>query len=143
IAVGCASAPHAPAFRVGIIGDQTLASNLNAAYELLEKGVARLDAEHVRVVLHTGDLVESCDSPEAIRATFARAAKILDRLASRWYMAVGDHDVSPRQQQCKGDGDTGSTLPRFVQDSTDRSRETLFKELYGATRAEAGDRLYY
>jgi hypothetical protein len=49
VSVGCASMSPAPVFRIGIIGDQTLASDLDAAYGVLEKAVARLQREDVRV----------------------------------------------------------------------------------------------
>lgn len=138
---GCASIAPARELRVGIVGDQTLTSNVADAYGVLEKAVARLEAERVRVVLHTGDLVESCDPPFVVREAYQRARGILDGLSVPWYLAAGDHDVSPRQRGCPSTGD--ASLPPFVPDSSDRAREALFRELYGATRPEAKDRLYY
>ena len=137
---GCASIAPARELRVGIVGDQTVTSNTVDAYGILEKAVARLKAERVRVVLHTGDLVESCDPPLVVREAYHRASGILDGLAVPWYLAAGDHDVSPRQRGCPS---AGARLPPFVPDSPDRTRETLFRALYGATRPEAKDRLYY
>jgi hypothetical protein len=117
---GCASAgpatPTPAPVRVGIVGDQTWAADLDAAYAILEAGVARLAAEDLDLVLHVGDLVESSREPDEVRRDFARAAAILDRLPVPWYLAPGDHDVNP---------------PRYRQDSPDRSRERLFQELYG------------
>ena len=138
---GCASIAPTRELRVGIVGDQTVTSNTADAYGVLEKAVARLKAERVRVVLHTGDLVESCDPPSVVREAYQRASGILDGLAVPWYLAAGDHDVGPRQHGCPSAGDV--RLPAFVQDSPDRTREALFQELYGTTRPEANHRLYY
>ncbi len=130
VVTGCSLSLGAnPPVRIGIIGDQTGTSNLDVSYALLEKGVHRLSAENVAVVLHTGDLLESSVDPAQYRDTFVRATAILDRLPVPWYLTPGDHDVNPP--------------PPFVQDSGDRSREILFRELYGLRRPEAKNHLYY
>jgi 3',5'-cyclic AMP phosphodiesterase CpdA len=49
---------------------------------------------HPNVVLHTGDLVESTAPPEEIRARFAEATGLLERLPVPWYLTAGDHDVN-------------------------------------------------
>ena len=101
--------------RVGIIGDQSLTSDLQQSYQVLAKGVAILAKEKVSCALHTGDLLESSVAPADYRAQFAQATGILDRLGRPWHLAPGDHDVSP---------------PVWVPDSQDRSRENLYRELY-------------
>lgn len=102
---------------IGIVGDQTLSSDLGRAYGVLEQGVGILAGRRPDVVLHTGDLVESTGAPEEVRAEFRKAAALLDRLPVRWHLTAGDHDVSP---------------PGWQAGSGDRSREALFQELYGA-----------
>jgi predicted phosphodiesterase len=101
----------------GVIGDQTLSSDLHASYGVLQQGVNELSRQNIRVVLHTGDLLESSAAPADIRTQFQQATAILDGLPVPWYMTAGDHDVNP---------------PVFKQDSSDRSREQLFQQLYGA-----------
>lgn len=101
--------------KVGIIGDQTFSPDIEKSYQVLAKGIEILSKENIACALHTGDLVESSVSPEEYRARFAQAAKLLDKLGKRWHLAPGDHDVNP---------------PAFVPDSTDRSREELYRELY-------------
>lgn len=102
---------------VGIVGDQTFSSDLQASYQVLQQGVDLLSGRALEVVLHTGDLIESSGSPEEVRALFAQATGILDRLPVGWYLTAGDHDVNP---------------PGWAPNSRDRSRELLFQELYGA-----------
>lgn len=102
---------------IGIIGDQTGSRDIQASYKVLEDGVAELARQNVDVVLHTGDLLESTRAVDEVRALFQQATGILDRLPVRWYLTAGDHDVDP---------------PLFEQDSSDRSREQLFQQLYGA-----------
>lgn len=102
--------------RVGIIGDQTGATDLNQAYATLTRGVNILSQRDLDVVIHVGDLLESSDSESAIRAQYATASGILGGLSVPWYMTAGDHDVNP---------------PAYQQDSPDRSREALFQTLYG------------
>lgn len=101
--------------RVGIIGDQSSTSNLQQSYQVLEKGVEILSTENISCALHTGDLLESSVSPTDYRAQFAQATAILDKLGRPWHLAPGDHDVNP---------------PQFVPNSSDRSREDLYRELY-------------
>lgn len=112
-----AQTPAAPPIRIGIIGDQTGANDLQQAYGVLTHGVQVLSTKNLDVVIHVGDLLESSASESAVRAQFAQASGILDQLPVGWYMTAGDHDVNP---------------PGFQQDSPDRSREALFQELYGA-----------
>jgi hypothetical protein len=114
--------------RIGIIGDQTYAPDLDAAYGVLQQGVAALSSQGVRVVLHVGDLLESTQSPEAIRQRFGQATAILDQLPVPWYLTAGDHDVNP---------------PAYQPDSSDRSREALFQELYGARVPAVRTHPYY
>lgn len=121
--------------RLGIVGDQTLADDLDAAYAVLARGVEELARYHREVaaldaVVHTGDLVESAEAPEAVAARFAAAAAVLDRLPVPWYPAAGDHDVNP---------------PRYEPGSGDRSRRELFVRLVGerVPAAEDGDGLLY
>lgn len=107
--------------RLGVIGDQTLAEDLDAAYAVLARGVDELARYHreeasLDRVVHTGDLVESVEAPEAVAARFAEAAAILDRLPVPWYPAAGDHDVNP---------------PGYRPGSADRSRRELFVGLVG------------
>lgn len=102
---------------IGIVGDQTFSSDLNRSYGILEQGVGILSGRRPDVVLHMGDLVESTGTPEEIRAAFQKAAAILDRLPVPWHLTAGDHDVNP---------------PGWQAASSDRSREALFQELYGA-----------
>jgi len=101
--------------RIGIIGDQTSSTDLQKSYQVLSRGVEILSNENVASVLHTGDLLESSVSLEEYRAQFAQATKLLDKLGKPWHLAPGDHDVNP---------------PAYVPNSTDRSREELFRELY-------------
>jgi hypothetical protein len=107
--------------RLGVIGDQTFAQDLDAAYAVLARGVEELARYHRQVapldaVVHTGDLVESSQAPEEVAARFAAAAAILDRLPVPWYPAAGDHDVNP---------------PIYEPGSADRSRRELFVRLAG------------
>jgi predicted MPP superfamily phosphohydrolase len=102
--------------RIGIVGDQTFSTNLQASYGILQQGVNILSNQDLDVVLHTGDLVESTQSPAQVTADFNQAAGILDHLPVDWFLTAGDHDVNP---------------PGFQQDSPDRSREQLFQQLYG------------
>ncbi len=129
--VAAATAPlpaSAEPINIGIIGDQTGTANLDDAYGVLKQGVAALRNPNLDVVLHVGDLVESTDTEANIRARFAQATGILGALNVPWYLTAGDHDVNP---------------PGFQQNSTDRSRETLFKKLYGAINPLAAKNLYY
>ena len=118
IAMGPASAQdRRRTLRIGLIGDQTFSSDIQASYGVLQQGVNVLKSEDIDVVLHTGDLVESTLSPAQVTALFQQAAGILDQLPVPWFLTAGDHDVNP---------------PVFQQDSPDRSREQLFQQLYGA-----------
>ena len=114
--------------RIGIIGDQTGTNNLSHAYAVLAQGVQVLSSKGVDVVIHVGDLLESSASESEIRAQFVQATGILDQLPVTWYMTAGDHDVNP---------------PAYQQDSGDRSREALFKELYGERVPAVLSRPYY
>lgn len=111
----CDSAEPRP-LEVGVIGDQTGSDDLRRSYEILARGVEILNEEGVACVLHTGDLLESRVSPEQYRIQFEQAMSVLDKLRKPWHLAPGDHDVNP---------------PERVPNSSDRSREQLFRELYG------------
>jgi 3',5'-cyclic AMP phosphodiesterase CpdA len=115
-AVAGGKGPAKKSITIGILGDQTLSSNLDRSYAVLEQGVQILAGQHPDIVLHTGDLVESTGSPDEVRTEFQRAAALLDRLPARWHLTAGDHDVSP---------------PGWEPGSSDRSREQLFQQLYG------------
>jgi predicted phosphohydrolase len=117
LGAAASATPPRKLITIGIVGDQTLSSDLDRSYTVLAQGVKVLAGRHPDVVLHTGDLVESTGSPEEIRSELQRAAVILDRLPVRWHLTAGDHDVSP---------------PDWQAGSSDRSREALFQELYGA-----------
>lgn len=103
--------------RIGIIGDQTFSTNIQASYGVLQQGVNVLSGQSLDVVLHVGDLIESSLSPDQITALWNQATGILDQLPVPWYMTAGDHEVNP---------------PAFQEDSPDRSREHLWQQLYGA-----------
>src|SRR6267154_962569 len=103
--------------KIVIIGDQTFSTNIQASYGVLSQGVGVLSGQHLDVVLHTGDLLESTLSPGQVTTLFGQATGILDQLPVPWYLTAGDHDVNP---------------PAFQQDSPDHSREQLFQQLYGA-----------
>jgi 3',5'-cyclic AMP phosphodiesterase CpdA len=120
--------PALAEIKIGIIGDQTGAADLDKAYGVLQQGVDVMTRERPDVVLHVGDLVESRQTPDEIKARFEQATAILNKLPMRWYMTAGDHDVSP---------------PAFVQNSPDRSREALFQSLYGKLNPFVKKRLYY
>src|SRR6267154_1988882 len=49
--------------KIGIIGDQTFSTNIQASYGVLAQGVGVLSGQNLDVVLHTGDLVESTLGP--------------------------------------------------------------------------------
>lgn len=107
--------------RLGIVGDQTYAEDLDAAYAALARGVDELARYHREVaaldaVVHVGDLVESGEEPEEVARRFAAAAALLDRLPVVWYPVAGDHDVDP---------------PGYRPGSDDRSRRELFLRLVG------------
>jgi len=111
------AAAGSTSIRIGIIGDQTFSPDIPTAYGVLQQGVNVLSHQNLDVVLHTGDLVESSQSPAQVTALFQQATGILDGLPVPWYLTAGDHDVNP---------------PAFQQDSPDHSREQLFQQLYGA-----------
>lgn len=102
--------------RIGIVGDQTFSTDIQASYQVLQQGVNILSGQDLDVVLHCGDLLESTLPPAQVTALYNQASGILDQLPVTWYMTAGDHDVNP---------------PGFQQDSSDRSREQLFQQLYG------------
>lgn len=114
--------------RIGIIGDQTFSTDLQASYAILQQGVGVLSTQDLDVVLHTGDLIESSRSPSEVTALFNQGASILDQLPVPWFLTAGDHDVNP---------------PAFQQDSSDRSREQLFQQLYGQRVPAFASRPFY
>ncbi len=115
--------------RIGIIGDQTFSTDIQASYGVLQQGVNLLSAQPpLNVVIHTGDLIESTLSPPAVTALWNQATGILDQLPVNWYISPGDHDVDP---------------PVFQQDSHDRSREQLFQQLYGTRVPQVLQHPYY
>ncbi|HEX2163627.1 MAG TPA: metallophosphoesterase [Thermoanaerobaculia bacterium] len=123
-----ASAPPPGPVTIGVIGDQTLAADLDASYRTLARAVEVLAARRPDVVLHTGDLLESSRPPAEVRAQWQAATGLLDRLPAPWFLAAGDHDVNP---------------PAFRPGSPDRSRERLFQELYAAREPRVRERLWY
>lgn len=125
---GMANLPARAQITIGTIGDQTGAANLDQAYGVLQQGVAGLKGKQLDIVLHVGDLIESTKSEAEIRTLFVQATTNLAGLGVPWYQTPGDHDVNP---------------PIYQQNSTDRSRETLFKQLYGALNPVAAKNLYY
>lgn len=110
--------------RIGVIGDQTGTSDLDAAYAELERAVAAVNALDVDLVLHTGDLLESAREESVMRADWARARALLDRLDAPWFLTPGDHDVNP---------------PERIADSPDRSREALFRSLLAQADPSAAE----
>lgn len=114
--------------KIGIIGDQTFSSDIQASYGVLQQGVDILATKDLDVVLHVGDLIESTLSPAEVTALWNQGTAILDQLPVSWYMTAGDHEVNP---------------PVFQQDSPDRSREQLFQQLYGARVPAVLNHLYY
>jgi 3',5'-cyclic AMP phosphodiesterase CpdA len=122
------TAPALASVRIGIIGDQTGAADIDKSYAVLQQGVDALKNEKPDVVLHAGDLVESTQTPDEIKRRFDQATLILNQIPAPWYMTPGDHDVNP---------------PVWVQNSPDRSREALFQQLYGALNPLVQKHLYY
>jgi hypothetical protein len=45
----------AGAISIGVIGDQTLSAGLKASYDVLQRGVAQLSRQNVKVVPHALD----------------------------------------------------------------------------------------
>ena len=129
-AIAWLSATMAPAaaIRVGIIGDQTGSTDLDQSYAVLRDAVGRLRSLPLNLVLHTGDLIESTQTPEQIMARFKTAVGVLGGLGAPWYLTAGDHDVNP---------------PAWQPNSPDRSREKLFQSLYSAINPAVRSRLYY
>jgi hypothetical protein len=128
--LACNSSTIAAGLRIGIIGDQTYAADLDQSYAVLQQGIEALNGQTKKldVVLHVGDMVESTQSESQIQARFKQATGMLEKLNAPWYATAGDHDVNP---------------PVFQQDSPDRSRETLFRKLYSAINPRVKDQLYY
>jgi 3',5'-cyclic AMP phosphodiesterase CpdA len=117
-----------PKLQVGIIGDQTGAYDIQQSYSILQEGVNILKNQNLDVVIHVGDLVESREPIAVYESLFDQATSILDQLSVPWFITPGDHDVNP---------------PTFQQNSTDRSRETLFKQLYSTYVPAVAEHLYY
>ena len=117
-----------PGINIGIIGDQTGSYDLAQSYSILQHGVQVLSQKNIDVVIHVGDMLESTAPETEVRSQFAQATAIMDQLPVSWYMTEGDHDVNP---------------PVYQQDSSDRSREALFQQLYGARVPQVLQHLYY
>ena len=123
---------------IGIIGDQTGASDINRAYEIFEKGAQALKRRNPQIVFHVGDLVESrpdvfsCKPTDHVRKQiterFQKGVDILSGIGVSWYLTPGDHDVNP----CP-----------FLQNSPDLNREKLFQTLYEKFNPKVSDQLYY
>jgi 3',5'-cyclic AMP phosphodiesterase CpdA len=114
--------------RVGIIGDQTGATDIQEAYSILQEGVNQLSNLPLDVVIHVGDLLESREPVNVYTSLFTQGTSILDQLHTPWFMTPGDHDVNP---------------PVFQQNSDDRSKEMLFQALYSTRVPQVEDHLYY
>ena len=86
---------------IGVVGDQTMAPKDGSQYEILKKGIAKLNEHRPDVVVHVGDLLESVTpdlqptKPSDYQASYTMATGILDRLSCKWYLSAGDHDVNP------------------------------------------------
>jgi 3',5'-cyclic AMP phosphodiesterase CpdA len=119
---------NASSITVGIIGDQTGATSLDTSYAILQQGIDLLKKRQMDMVIHVGDLVESTESKEQIKQRFSQVTSIINQLGIPWNAVAGDHDVNP---------------PIFVPNSTDRSRETLFLQLYSKINPNVHDQLYY
>lgn len=121
---------------IGIMGDQTGTYpdetgkyDIKKAYAALEKGVSILSKQKVKLVLHVGDIVESSEkSTEVYTCNFITATQILDKLRVPWFLTPGDHDVNPEIYQ---------------PGSNDRSKETLFRNLYAKRLPQLKNNLYY
>lgn len=115
--------------RVGIVGDQTGATDLDEAYRILEKGIEKLRQRgRFDVFLHTGDLLENSRPEDQVRKDFQRAVGLLNNLPGPWHMTPGDHDVNP---------------PFKPGLQPDRSRQELFRRLYSEIQPQARERLFY
>ena len=89
----------ADTIKIGIIGDQTMSSDLMSSYGVLEQGAKALKAEQIDAVVHVGDLVESTGAVDQIRAAFSVRRGYPDGIGKPWHLAPGDHDVNPPQFQ--------------------------------------------
>ena len=93
--------------KIGIIGDQTYAPDLEYAYSVLKKGCEKVAAEKPNLVLHVGDIVESSDDDSEIENNFATATSYLNNIIVNghkipWYITAGDHDVNPKDDYTPG-----------------------------------------
>ena len=124
-----AGQPIQAELRIGIIGDQTGAADLDQAYKTLQQGIEKLSQQgRFDVFLHTGDLLESSRPEVQVRKDFQRAVGLLNQLPAPWHMTPGDHDVNP---------------PFSPGRALDRSRQELFKLLYSELQPQVRQRLYY
>jgi phosphonate transport system substrate-binding protein len=80
LVAGCGPAARsAPPIEVGIVGDQTGAADIDAAYAVLARGGKRLVGERPALVLQAGDLV---DPGDAVSLTGERKPMVLCVLAA-------------------------------------------------------------
>lgn len=123
---------------IGIVGDQTGASNIDHAYSIFKEGAKAIKQRNPDIVFHVGDLIESrpdsfsCKPTEKVQkqitTQFNKGVEILNSIGVPWYLTPGDHDVNP----CL-----------FVPNSQDRSREKLFQTLYKEVNPNVQEKLYY
>jgi 3',5'-cyclic AMP phosphodiesterase CpdA len=114
--------------RVGIIGDQTGTDDIDRSYSALEEGAGILTEKSVDFVFHIGDIVESKAPEHIISENFKTATGLLDKIGRPWYLTPGDHDVNPTE---------------YRPASEDRSKETLFRDLYAARNRKVKQNFYY
>lgn len=131
IGIFCCKDSKKDSLLIGIIGDQTGASNIDNAYSIMSKAVDQLSYYNPDLVLHVGDIIESrkdINSYEDYKKNFDSAVKIMKKLQAPWFLTVGDHDVFP---------------PIYKPCSEDRSIETWFRNLCKNAGLPIDSSLYY